>query len=491
MAFGISENESLAANMVNERLHQQQCGGSSSRCDKLEVLSLGVTYDKYRQGHLWEALTSGTAFSGLREFDPASVPWSFQDKYGLSGKRAIDAFENAVAVTPMYWGMPSMYAGIPLSERAMREFKGPILGLTGGAEHNGFAWHLFVASDWLLSASPDKLFELAFQFFDKHPDVPLLFVSAVDSPDDHERAAPPGGQRLLRTGRYFIELPDSAVVLVLGRRERVERLRPFAWDDKNNDFGQNKIRMAYYTLREQLAKPEGYHLRDLSVDEWIEESTRLSKRDDIRSQWGTFSKRRGWSPSPWFPVPWSTEQLGVFDRLPTLGYIHRPVYVEWKDAEGNLINAQEQRVQAMKAGLEKAIHAISDSTEPHYPTRIITSNGGDTNRALILHGVLNSQRKNGGPEYPITNKTKFIDTDRRLGNTGAATFFMQAAIGIMGSYREGGVSAAINMRDPNGASIMLISPPSDELRAKQQHPSGGDVFRHKVEPAYDPEVYKQ
>jgi hypothetical protein len=470
---------------------QESHGGSTARCVILEVLGLGVTYDKYRQEALWDALKKGTAFSAIRDVDLASVPWSRQDKYARSGKRAVDAFENAVTNTPMYWGVPSMYAGIPLSSKSLNKFAGPVLGLTGSAEHNGFSWHLFVASDWLLSESPDRLFELAFQFFDKNRDAPLLFVSAVDAPDDHDREAPPGAPRLLRDGRYLIDLPDAAVVLVLGRRDRVTRLRQFAWDDKDNDFGQNKIRRAYYDLRSQLAKPEGHHMRDLSVDEWLAETARLAGRDDIRSGWGNFWTRKGWVPSPWFPVPWSKEQLDVFDRLPTLGYIHRPVFVEWKDREGHVITGEEQRSIILKEGLDRAISESTKAPVPQYPKRLVIATGDHTERALVLHSALSAQKAEGGPVYEITDKTGFIDTDKRLGNTGSATFFMQAAIGIMGSYREGGVSAAISMRDPNGASIMLISPPTDELRAKQTHPAGGDVFRHKVEPAYDPEAYKQ
>jgi hypothetical protein len=82
-----------------------------------------------------------------------------------------------------------------------------------------------------------------------------------------------------------------------------------------------------------------------------------------------------------------------------------------------------------------------------------------------------------------------IDTDLRLGNTGAATLFVQMGIGVMGSYREGGVSAAINLRDQNEASIVMISPPSDEQRQKQQHSEGGDIFGSHITPAIDPANY--
>lgn len=490
MVTTFSSAASSASENAQTRSGQSQCGGSAPRCESLEVLSLGITYDRYRQGMLWEALKSGTAFSPIRETNPANVPWSSDDKMGQAAKRAIDAFENAIAATPMYWGMPSMYAGIPLRDDLLQEISGPLMGITGSAEQSGFSWHLFVAADWLLSENPDRLLELAFQFFDRHVDAPLLFVSAVDGPYGHDMNALPGAPRLLRNGKYHVELPDSSVVLVLGRRERVERLREFAWSDRDNDFGQTKIREAYYRLRTKLSNGTGHNMRHLATDEWIAEGVRLAGRDEIRSEWGTARLRKKWSPSPWFPVPWNTNQLSAFDRLPSLGFIHRPVFVEWKDSDGRSVQLAEQRVKLLNDGVEKALRAISSGSTMRFPTRIITANGGNVDRALLLHSVFNASKVNGGPGYETTDNTRFIDTDRRLGDTGAATFFMQSAIGVMGSYREGGVSAAINLRDPNGASILLISPPSDELRAKQQHPAGGDVFRHKVEPAFDPDVYK-
>ena len=79
----------------------------------------------------------------------------------------------------------------------------------------------------------------------------------------------------------------------------------------------------------------------------------------------------------------------------------------------------------------------------------------------------------------------------KLGDTGAATWFMQMAIGVMGSYREGGASAAINLRDPAEASIVLITPPPEATRQSQHHPAGGDVFRHYGTPAIDPRNYQQ
>jgi hypothetical protein len=36
----------------------------------LEVINLGVTLDKYRQGKLWDALQSGGSYTSIREHDP-------------------------------------------------------------------------------------------------------------------------------------------------------------------------------------------------------------------------------------------------------------------------------------------------------------------------------------------------------------------------------------------------------------------------------------
>jgi len=101
--------------------------------------------------------------------------------------------------------------------------------------------------------------------------------------------------------------------------------------------------------------------------------------------------------------------------------------------------------------------------------------------------MLHKYAAQGGPEIDTGKTAQFINTDRRLGNTGAASFFMQMAIGVMGSYIEGGPSAAINLRDPGGASIVFVSPPTEERRKTQE---GRDVFKHQVKPAIDPENYK-
>ena len=242
--------------------------------------------------------------------------------------------------------------------------------------------------------------------------------------------------------------------------------------------------MAYYAVKESL--PDR---RLPTTGEWLAETARLAQRSDIRRGWNAGLADK-WQPSPWFPVPWSRQQLATFDSLPTLGYIHRPVFVKTTDDKGQPLRPGKLRDEALQLGWSSALAAAGGKDATPVPQRIITATGGNTDQALSLHAMLRGYDAAGGPTYEMTDAKRFIDTDRRLGNTGAATFFMQAAIGVMASYRDGGMSAAINLRDTSEASIVLVTPPSDELRKTQRHPKGGDVFRHKVEPAIDPANYQ-
>lgn len=123
------------------------------------------------------------------------------------------------------------------------------------------------------------------------------------------------------------------------------------------------------------------------------------------------------------------------------------------------------------------------------PARIIAATGDQKEQLLALHAVLHRYAEQGGPEIDTGKVDQFINTDHRLGDTGASTLFMQMAIGVMGSYRASGASAAINLRDPKEGSIVFITPPSDELRKSQHHSRAGDVFGHIASKPTDPANY--
>ncbi len=481
----------------------------------LEVIGLGVTLDKYRQDNLWDALQKGNAYASIREQDSQKYPWSSRERSGISGSRGGDALENGAKYIPIYFGVPVFNAESPIYNSRMQDRSdSPTIGLAAGAAPSGLHWHLFVAGPRRFSESPDRILEDVFAFFDANPDVPYIVLNSEDSMPTRNLYRPDGSPRLVKDGRYIPEMPDASALFVLARRERIEAVRKFAYDDAPpedsvddlNTYGvARRLYLAYDELMRAVPHPRkkedptAFTQRQPSIAEWLPAAAQFAQRSDIRGT-GSFSMvdrlkhktyhpPKDWQPTPWFPVPFNKEQLAQLDRLPTFGFIHRPTFVRMKDEHGKPLTRRDQREQALQAGWQQALHSLPDADRPTAPARLVAATGGNQAQLLALHKTLLKHAENGGTELDSGNTAQWIDTDQRLGNTGAATLFVQMAIGVMGSYRDGGVSAVVNLRNPEEATIVLVSPPSDEKRRTQKHPHGGDVLRHYVTPAIDPANY--
>ncbi|MEW6023062.1 MAG: DUF2875 family protein [Pseudomonadota bacterium] len=488
----------------------------------LEVIGLGVTLDKYRQGKLWDALQAGNHASTIREQDPKKYDWTGLDKAGTGGGRGGDSLENGAQFSPMFYGVPVFNAEPPnLNTEWSDKPEMPRAGLAAGAVASGMAWHLFVVGPRRFEEQPDHIIEDIFSFFDAHPDVPYVVLNSEDSMGTRDSNRLPGTPALLKDGHYIPEMPDASALFVLARRERVDPVRPFVWDDPDNEFLQKEFRWMYGNLMTAVPSWERKNAlqtptqvgadmtrqelravgeRQPVISEWLEATAAFVHRPDVRGTGvpGVLGKLnpfahyppKEWKPTPWFPIPWNREQLKTFDRLPTLGYIHRPTFVRFKDEQGKPVTHRAERQKLLQAGWKAALETLPEAQRTVSPVRVIAATNNNTDQLIALHGVLDAQAAAGGPEIDSAKLSQFIDTDKRLGNTGAATLFVQMGIGVMGSYRDGGVSAAVNMRSPDEVSIILISPPSDEQRKNQKHPNGGDVFAHRGTPAVDPGAYQ-
>lgn len=470
----------------------------------LEVISLGVTYEKYRQGKLWEALEKGSAQTSIREPDPMKYPWSDDAKDGMEGGRANDAMENGGRMLPMYWGTPTFSADSSVLRDRATDLSPPTVG--GDPTGSGMAFQLFIAAGWEMSERPDRLLQRIFDFFDKYPDVPYVVLSADEGMYFRNLYRPRGTPPLVKNGNYIPEIPTSSVFVVLARRERVDPLRPFSFADADEEKmlapELNKKGFARRLYLDWLAKTESVPTRDgtpgrnLTTAEWLQLTSEFSKRQDIYPK--TISLLHPFSggpssdfkPTPWFPIPWNKAQLEAFDRLPTLGFLHRPVFVPMVDKDGHALTRRDEREAALAAGWQQALQTLPESERKAAPARVIAATGGNIDQTMLLTSVLNQWTHQGGPELDANKPTQWINTDARLGNTGAATWFMQMAIGVMGSYQAGGASAAINMRDPNEASIVFVTPPSEQKRKTQYHAEGGDVWHNVVGPNVDPDNYQ-
>lgn len=461
----------------------------------LEVINLGVTLDKYRQGKLWEALQSGNPYASLREQDPKKYPWTNNDKLGTSGSRSGDTLENGAGYTVTEWGTPVFNARPPDMSKYANDPLVPDIGLASSAESSGMATSLFVAGPQRFAERPDHILEDVFNFFDENVDIPYIVLNSDDGMAVRDDSLAPGSPPLVKDGYYVPEMPDSSALFVLARRERVDPIRPFAYDDiddtnvpmdvLNRDGVARRLFLGYLDLMKSVPMPyKSVVGRPPTIAEWLDYAAKFSVRPDIRGTGQTSfldrelnAKHRpplDWKPTPWFPIPWSKLQIKQFDDMTTRGFVHRPVFVNTTDEHGKPLKRRDARQKALLKGLQEALLTLPDAERAKGPARVIVATNNQTEQLLALEGMLHEYAAQGGPEIDSGKLDQFINIDRRLGNTGAATLFMEMAIGVIGSYRAGGPSLAVNLRDPHEATFIFVSPPSEETR--KQH--SGDVFHN-------------
>ena len=194
-----------------------------------------------------------------------------------------------------------------------------------------------------------------------------------------------------------------------------------------------RLYLAYDELTRKVPRPEPDSPvgESTTIEEWLPVAAQFARRTDIRGT-GNFSlldKLHGrnyhppkqWQPTPWFPVPFNKEQLAQLDRLPTLGFLHRPTFVKMVDEHGKPLTRRDQRERALQAGWQEALRTLPETERAAAPARLVAATGGDTQQLITLHKTLMKHAQDGGAELDSGNLAKRIDTDRRLGNTGAAT----------------------------------------------------------------------
>jgi hypothetical protein len=465
----------------------------------LEVIQLGVTADKHRQLKLWEALQSGSSLSSIREQDPQKYPWDDKDKMGISGGRIASTLENGAGYSVSEWGVPVFNAGSPRCAEDADSSLDPAVGMVGGAELSGMISYAFVAADRMHSERPDRLLEKVFDFFDANPDIPYVFLTADDGIASRSFCEPDKRPLELRVGYYVPKRTDASAMFILARRERAEPLRRFAYVDIddyelgieriNRDGIARRLLLNLWKLQKRVPrlKPDSFE-RMVTVDEWLDFAKTLSVRADFRGDGkNPHMPSKDWKPTPWFPIPWSKSQLQDFDNMLTLGFLHRPIYVKTTDQHNRPLKAHARRV-ALMAGIDEALNTLPEAEREKGPARVIAATNNRTEQLVALESVLHDYAARGGPRIDSGKLDQFINMDRRLGDTGAATWFTQMAIGVMGSYQAGGASMAINLRDPHEASIVFITPPPAEKRKAQQQ---REPFRNIQHPTIDPSNYAE
>ena len=401
---------------------EAQPAAAATALQTLEVIGVGLSVENLRQIKVWETLQQKPGQIVAPDPKRSQMDWSRAGD--LYEKRAADALEYCASWFVEGWPIPSVTIQ-PTLHRTRRPnelskngedgFSNRILDLLRPA---GMHHHAVVRVATIFGDAPEETLEGAFRFFEMYPQAPALLLFGWDGYLAQAQVSAPykpdaNGQR---PNLYS----ESMACLLLARRERVDALRPHA------------------------RSPSSYP---------------------------------AFKPSTYLPQPWSAEQLKRFDALPTLAILHRPERVSYRrdgklaldaafEREPSALLNPAQQQAAFGAAWQRALAAVT----PAKPARIFFDYGtADRGRALVpLLGTLTQHE----PDLDLFEPSQGINLSQRLGDTGAASPFVQWALAIMASYRNNDVSATVNLRDPQRAMLTVVSPPPK----RPAHPASPDPF---------------
>lgn len=409
----------------------------------LDILGVGLSVEMFRQAHSWVEMQKNPQKSILPD-DLKVYETNHTMRDLISGKRSADVLEHGASRFVEQWPIPSIsiWAHMHKKERQDSSFGGKTnfdfvndrtndLRMPAGMHH-----HQIASLGAIFLNEPEEILERAFQFFEQNPDVPALLLYASDGDMTRQYTGDVSRRPFWEEGpRRAGSMTESMVALVLARRDRVDALRVFV---PNADGDRNA---QYFAERDRQLNAARAAARAAGKPE----PTKLE-----------------FKPSRYLPKPWTAEQLYQFDRLPTIAVLHRPVRVTYrKDKQGkptfdpaqkaSLMHEQEQQ-SAFKIGLDAALRAVPGGK----PARVFYDTAGPaTGRHVVPFTVAAFQSM---PGFDLFKPEQGYDIYARIGNTGAASLFVQWALAAIAGYQKHDTSMTMNLRQSDEATITVVTP---------------------------------
>ncbi|WP_158685898.1 type VI lipase adapter Tla3 domain-containing protein [Achromobacter spanius] len=423
------------------------------RLETLDIVRVGLSLDVYRQGQAWAQLQKQSAaqpnallVGSALPMDPRDYPVDGTLKDMAWGQRKSNALELALTSFPERWPVPTVLVVRdydPRMERPRVPPKRMDVALTemvslelGDA---GLHWHDVRQLDngVICNTDPEMAIESIFQMFESNPDMPALLVYALDS--FNLRAAlsstkirlndiSPPGERTPKTPT------DAVVAMVFARPERLARMREFAKYTKS--------------------KPD-------SIDPAFIGWDRLPSR--------------GFQPSTFFPTPITQRGFQQWDRVRVLARLHRPVTVSLHQQDNASIPLKgAARDKALATGWNQATTALGAA-----PARAFFDTGKlSGNLAMLVPALQDAQHA-----VDLLDSNQNYDLTQRMGDTGAASPFVNLALATMASHLNADSSMVVPLRRTDRATFIGISSPAPgkkpevdpfDVKLRPQHTSVTD-----------------
>jgi hypothetical protein len=448
----------LPINKMDPLMSQTHTSSTFPPIDALDLVGVGVAVETWRnhpsypKNNLWQAVQDSNG-SYIISQDPKQYPKTLPEWQMMAAKRNSDTIEAAVwefmdryplpvSVVAPSFGEPEAGEARELSRKS-NAVSIVATKVTGKYTEPGSFRGLLTQSGQVVNSylndEPDALWQTLFSTFERNADVPAIGVAAKDSAMHRAlsfiRSDPPRYEKLAAEQAYRPKqarvISDSFAMLVLAQRSRVERLRPFAPFVSDTMVVKNR-------------------------------SGRFSRN------WSEFA---GWKqnpptpfvPTPFLAKPWTPFQVEQFDHLEHLGTVYRPQVVSYLDGAGKPVKAAE-KVARMETALRAALAPLGGKL----PVRIFYDYGSvwdDRNSGARLVPLVQSLNA-VDDDFDLLDPKRGFDLARILGDTGAASAFVGVSLASMAGRQSGGATLVANLRRNEGATLLLVVPPTAEQMKK-------------------------
>lgn len=436
----------------------------------LEVRGLGFTVGRDTNDEIWQAMGAKASNSETyRSQNPADYGDGTDARMIHMGAAESIAFEYGARHAVERWPVPVFVWGPPKDPRSSFVAAATI---ADARQKAGLGATLFLWQEDANTNDPVVMIEKLFAFFDQHRDVPEAILFSQDSSVMRDLLGPPGGGLQLPDAQFIPAVPDSFVVMVVSRSDRIDKLiRPFAvagaggantdgdklWDffwDRTDGQGPDDFQ-AFYRKQVKAERPEQEIMPALGTmqSSWWQQQ--------LPTFWKTISNKGPgqFTPTPYLPVRWTEGQVRQFDSAPLIGYLHRPVDVKLTADHGRPLKTAEQ-AEALKAGWEQALATLPQGT---VPKRVFYDTTGDRQWAIPLTQAFAVV---GATAPDLGNVHEGYDIGRRIADTGVSSAMVQMGLGLIAGYSDGAASATIARRPDGRATIIMVSPPDPARKAE-------------------------
>lgn len=449
------------------------------RVDWLEIRGAGVGVSEWHQTDLWKKIKKqNDNTQSIFSRRPEDYPSTLEYRHSVSQYAVRATFQHSAKYAVAYWPVPTFASAPPKRP----EMTGASAMILTGRNEATLGVTLFVAERQSNTTHGQEMIEALYRFMEANPTVPEVLIASQDGDEVRDGQRPLGSPGLPKFGSQVSDVFESVGGLLLARSDRVDRyLRPFAVDERENNQNTStdlgKLWALYWQKDRSYSQYYADHERGQQESRFSEPGTMSSAY--WQSQLPELKKQlanRGpgnFQPSVWLPIRWAEHQIKEFDNAPLLGYLHAPVKVAMRDANGKALKPALQ-AQALQAGWLKAVQGLPSGLKP---VRVFydSSENADGEIALttVLHGL-----NTDGQGLDLSHADAGYDIGRRLGKTGVSSPMVQINLATFASYLEGGVSAVVYSGADGSMSVQMLRPPSEDAKARNAKRRSADPFAY-------------